>query len=89
MANDQAKRRDYHGTQWRARVALRWASNPYTKTLAHAVSAKAELLGNNRREAKHNVECALSLIQTTPEIREFAEIKALATELEAMRRGLL
>jgi hypothetical protein len=89
MANDQATRRDYRGTKWRANMALRWASNPYSLTLAHAVTAKAELLGNHRHEAKRNVERALALIDATPEIQELEEIEALASELQAMRNGLI
>jgi hypothetical protein len=89
MANDQASRHDYRGTRWRANIALRWASNPYSLVLAHAVTAKADLLGNRRREAKQNVESALGLIDATPQIQELEEIQALTSELLAMRNGLL
>jgi hypothetical protein len=89
MANSQAKHRDYPGTRWRARIAMRWATQPYSKVFANAVSAKAEMIGKNRRDARRHVEEALSLIKANPEIQALEEVKAMRSELEAMQRELL
>ncbi len=88
MANDQAKRGDYAGTKWRADMALRCASTPYSLACAHAVSAKAYLLGNKRVAARDHMVRALSLIESAPEIHEFEEINILKTELLAMQHDL-
>jgi hypothetical protein len=88
MANDQAKRRDYQGTKWRADIAMRWASHPYSKFFAHAVSAKAEMLGSTRMRARHHVDAALRLLETNEEIGELEEVRSMAAELTEMRNEL-
>lgn len=89
MANDHAKRGDSQGASWRARHALRWASNPLTQVFAHAANAKADVLGKNRGEAKRHVETALGLIHSTTEIQAFPEVRVVRSELEAMQRELV
>lgn len=84
MANDQAKRRDHQGTKWRAEVAMKWASHPYSKFFAHAVSAKAEMLGNARASSKRHVEAALRLLEANEELREFKEVESMTAELKNM-----
>jgi hypothetical protein len=88
MANDQAKRRDHGGTKWRAQLALRWACHPYSKFFAHAVNAKAEILGSNRPGAGLHVREALDLFMENADLRGFPEVRSMVDELRAMHVDL-
>ncbi len=85
MAHDQANLNDFAGTKRRAELALRWASNSYTRAFAHEVNARAAWIGGNRQAAREHIDIAIQIIDTSVEIQTFPEVVALRSRLERIR----
>ncbi len=81
MATSQARSGDYPGTKWRADLALKWASNPFSLAVAHAASAQAALMAKQVPAAKQHIALALSASEQSADVLALPEISELRREL--------
>ena len=88
LANGQVKIKNYYAARWLAKLAMNLAFEPYSYTMAHAVTAKTENIKKNYDLVLNNIESSLSYIDQTEEIQGFNEIIRMKAELVKLRENI-
>lgn len=85
LANGQVTIKNYYGAKWLVNLAMRLAFEPYSYTMAHAVTAKTENIKKNKELVLEHIQASLEYIEQTKSIQGYREIIRMKEELLKIR----